>query len=145
MSSNGNGNGKESNGKQNKNGNNNAGQEIGMMGNPDFPEVEFGITSNGLSVTAPKLLKATRFVPWDFRGPFAHNEVVEFNYVIEADAMTIFATRFKKGKTIKFDSPLVLRKHGNCRISGRQLSRPDTEVVLRDLSNTNNEKGGSQN
>ena len=143
MSSNGNtNNNKEGNGKQTKNGtNNNANQELGVMGSSDFPEVEFGITSNGLSVTAPKLLKVTRFVPWDFRGAFANNEVVEFNYVIEAEGMTIFATRFKKGKTIKFDSPLVLRKHGNCRISGRQLSRPDTEVVLRDLTNTIETKG----
>lgn len=125
------------NGKNGK-GNGNGDQQIMHgIGGPEFPDIEFGITTNGMSVTCPKLFKTTKFLAWDIRGPFAHNEVVECNYVIEADALIIFSTRFKKGKNIKFDAPLQLRKKGSFRMCGKMLRRPDvteagiqTEIIM---------------
>jgi hypothetical protein len=101
----------------------------------DFPDIEFGITTNGLSVTCARVLKTSKFLAWDIRGPFAHNEVVECSYVIDADGLTIFASRFKKPKVLKFDIPLTLCKNGNMRLSGKMLRCPEVEV-LGDITNT---------
>jgi len=111
-----------------KNGNGNGnGDQMNMLGmaGPEFPDIDFGLSTNGITVTCPKLFKTTKFLPWDIRGPFTHNEVVECNYVIEADGLIIFSNRFKKGKHIKFDAPLLLRKHGNFRMCGKMLRRQE--------------------
>lgn len=125
------------NGKNGKgNGNGDQMSMHGMAG-PEFPDIDFGLSTNGITVSCPKLFKTTKFLPWDIRGPFSHNEVVECNYVIDADGLIIFSTRFKKGKNIKFDAPLLLRKHGNFRMCGKMLRRPEmnetatqTEIIM---------------
>jgi hypothetical protein len=108
--------------------------QANMAQTTDFPDIEFGITTNGLSVTCSPMFKTTKFLAWDIRGPFVHNEVVECSYVIDADGLTIFASRFKKPKMLKFDIPLTLRKNGNMRLTGKMLRCPEVEMLC-DLTN----------
>jgi hypothetical protein len=52
---------------------------------------------------------------------------VESTYVINAEKMTIFSSRFRKPKLFKFDVPLMVNKQGKFRIYGMKLDRPEVE------------------
>jgi hypothetical protein len=112
-------------------------QQQQQMANFHEFDPEFAITAIGLFVTCPKVLKTTRFFPWDIRGPFPNNEVVECTYVIDAETMTIFSSRFRKPKVFKFDVPLLVRKQGKFRICGKRVERPEAEP-LGDITNVQN-------
>lgn len=101
----------------------------------EFPEIDFGVTTHGLSVSCPKLLKAPKFVAWDNK---TVSKFVDIDYIIETDSMTIFSNRFKKGKVVKFDLPIHLRKYGAIRVCGNTMRNnvPDLPAADRQMEDT---------
>jgi hypothetical protein len=78
--------------------------------------------------------KGHTIFPWDICLPFPNNELMECAYVIDAESMTSFPSRFQKPKVFKFDVPLRVHKQGKYRICGKKVDSPEAEP-LGDVTN----------
>jgi hypothetical protein len=78
----------------------------------DLPEIEFSISSSGITIFSPTRLTTPRYLQFDSKGrcQTCKSDNVEVDYVIQREGVTIFCSRLKQEKYIPFDTatPIIV-------------------------------------
>jgi hypothetical protein len=81
--------------------------------NQIIPDVDFNITANGLTISAPKRISTPRFVPFDHAGRCREckGSEVELDFIVTKEGVTCYCTRIKASTFVPFDTIYDLPGH----------------------------------
>jgi len=83
------------------------------LGQQILPEVDFNITTTGVTVHASNRLSMPRVIPFDNQGKCKEckSSEVELDFVVTKEGVTLFCTRMKGSRFVPFDSIHDLPDH----------------------------------
>jgi hypothetical protein len=78
-----------------------------------LPEIEFLVSSTGITMIASERLTTPRFIPYDDAGRCrsCKSTEVDIDFVVTKDGVTLFSNRFKKWRFVPFDIVYDLPGH----------------------------------
>src|SRR3954463_15087351 len=88
----------------------------------ETPDIEFQVNASGMTIFSPIHLNTPRYLQWDLPGRCTrcNSSLVEIDYVIQPNGVSIFCTRLSAGEQfIVFDNELEFDQNATVRLKAR--------------------------
>jgi hypothetical protein len=93
-----------------------------MKKKSETPDIEFQVNASGMTVFSPIRLNTPRYLQWDLPGRCTrcHSSIVEIDYVIQPNGVSIFCSRLSAGEHfIAFDKEMEFDENATVRLKAR--------------------------